>query len=86
MIATLTYAGPKAVVRFDQAVTDQAVPDQAVTDQAVTDQAVTDQAVTDQASYGPGRPAPDARHGNRPDLARGEGLRQGVGDAVARCA
>ena len=39
MIATLTYAGPKAVVRFDQAVTDQAVTDQAVTDQAVTDQA-----------------------------------------------
>ena len=34
MIATLTYAGPKAVVRFDQAVTDQAVTDQAVTDQA----------------------------------------------------
>ena len=29
MIATLTYAGPKAVVRFDQAVTDQAVTDQA---------------------------------------------------------
>jgi hypothetical protein len=27
MIATLTYAGPKAVVRFDQAVTDQAVTD-----------------------------------------------------------
>jgi hypothetical protein len=34
MIATLTYAGLKAVVRFDQAVTDQAVTDQAVTDQA----------------------------------------------------
>jgi hypothetical protein len=29
MIATLTYAGSKAVVRFDQAVTDQAVTDQA---------------------------------------------------------
>jgi hypothetical protein len=34
MIATLTYAGSKAVVRFDQAVTDQAVTDQAITDHA----------------------------------------------------